>query len=59
MPEYEITIELPNGDWAWWRNECRDYQDAAEQGLASAKVRKGRLYSIALVPGPKIVGGPS
>jgi hypothetical protein len=59
MPYYEITIELQNGDWEYWKGEYRDYHDAAKQGLDSAKVRKARLYSVALIPGPKIVGGAS
>jgi hypothetical protein len=59
MPEYEITIELQNGDWEWWRGEYRDYHDASNQALASAKLRKARLFSIAQIPGPKIVGGAS
>lgn len=44
--KFEITVELPNGDWAFWRNECTDFQDACEQGIQSAKLQNGRLIRV-------------
>jgi hypothetical protein len=33
MTEYEITIQLPDGDWQWWRGYYADFHDAALAGI--------------------------
>jgi hypothetical protein len=50
LTEYEITIEMPNGDWLWWRQPCRDFHDACLSGIQGANKREARLHHIEVVP---------
>jgi hypothetical protein len=43
---YEITLQDDEETWHSWRQVCRDYQEAAESGIASAKLRNMRLHNI-------------
>lgn len=43
---YEITLQDTEETWHSWRQACRDYQEAAESGLASAKLRNMRLHNV-------------
>lgn len=51
MTKYEITIELPNGDWVWKRcqigaNDIRDYHDMLAAALDYAFAQGGRVHHI-------------
>jgi hypothetical protein len=44
---YEITIELPNGDWRWRRIEATDFHEVLAMALTLADTHKGgRVHHI-------------
>lgn len=52
---YEITVELPNGDWVWTQRELADMHEVMVCALDFAYVRGGRVHHIErLVPIPPI-----
>ena len=49
MAYYEVTIEIPNGDWQWWRGEYRDFHEAAASGMGRADARLIRVKQLPTV----------
>ena len=47
MTKYEITIELPNGDWRWLRVTAIGFHDLCEQALAyAAGISGARVHHV-------------
>lgn len=46
MTKYEITIELPNGDWVWTRCEVSDFHTLITHALDYALSRGGRVHHV-------------
>lgn len=48
---YEITVELPNGDWIWTRTApLRDFHELCEVALDYAKFKLGRVHHVEKIP---------
>lgn len=51
MTRYEVTLELPNGDWRWHRFEAADFHEMCEQALAYATTHPGsRVHHLQKLP---------
>ena len=50
MTNYEITVELPNGDWVWTRRLFNDFHNMLASALDFAIVRGGRVHHIERLP---------
>lgn len=46
MRTYELTVEYPNGDWTWERQEHADFHSACIAGLALAHTKRCKLVSV-------------
>jgi hypothetical protein len=49
MINFELTVELPNGDWVWERQHHDDFHLAALAGLALAHRKGGKLFNIMVI----------
>jgi len=47
---YEITLVDAEDTWHSWRQVCRDFQEATESGIASAKSNGWRLHNVERMP---------
>jgi hypothetical protein len=46
---YEITVELPNEDWIYFRL-ISTFHEACVAGLSKAKFCQGKLIRVAVIP---------
>jgi len=46
MPIWQLTYELPNGNWVWFDIRSRDFQSACENALQGAKVREDEGFRL-------------
>ena len=56
---FEITLVDAEDTWHSWRQECKDFQEAAESGMQSAKHRNMRLHNVTRVPAQRFVEPPT
>lgn len=54
MPTFEMTIEMPNGDWPYRRIDALNYHIAANEGLKWANIQGGNLIRVERMP-PTVV----
>ena len=41
---YEITVQLPNGDWVWSRDTFNDFHEVLIYALSYADALVGRVH---------------
>lgn len=49
METFEITVDMPDGDWRWRHRATADFHEACQYGLEWAEAVKGRLVRVDIV----------